>query len=173
MRQRVLATAALIAAVAWGAGTAQAGKVEVKGAHVCCGNCTKAITGILAKVDGVDKDSVKAPKGGPIEFTTKEDKATTAAIKALNDGGFTGTVTDDGKEVKTDLPTATGKGDEVTVTNTHICCGMCKTAIKNLFKDDDVSFASDNTSATIKGKDLDKAAVLDALRKAGFNGAIK
>ena len=36
MRQWVLATAALIAAVAWGAGTAQAGKVEIKGAHVCC-----------------------------------------------------------------------------------------------------------------------------------------
>lgn len=173
MRQSVLAAAALIAAVAWGAGTAHAGKVEVKGAHICCGNCTKAITGILSKVDGVEKDSIKAPKGGDITFTTKDDKTTAAAIKALNDGGFAGTATDEGKEVKSDLAAATGKADEVTIAHTHICCPKCKDAITKLFPDDKVSFAADNTTATIMGKDLDKAAVLESLRKAGFNGEIK
>ncbi|HVS39117.1 MAG TPA: hypothetical protein VMS17_26395 [Gemmataceae bacterium] len=171
MRHWVLATAAVIAAVAMGAGTAQAGKVEIKGAHVCCGNCVKAITGILAKVDGVSDPA--AAKGGSITFTTKDDKTTTAALTALADGGFAGTATDDGKETKVDLGSASGKADEVTVTMTHICCGMCKAAIVGLFPDAKVSFASDNTTATLKGKDLDKAAVLESLHKAGFNGTIK
>ena len=114
-----------------------------------------------------------AAKGGSITFTTKDDKTTSAALAALADAGFAGAATDDGKDVKIDLPTATGKADEVTVTSTHVCCGMCKTAIKALFPDDKVSFGSDATSATISGKDLDKADVLDKLRKAGFNGTIK
>ena len=169
MRQWVLATAALIAAVAWGAGTVQAGMVEVKGSHVCCPNCVKAIKGILAKVDGVsDADAVK---GGSITFTTKDDKTTAAAVKALNDGGFGGVATDDGKEVKIDLPIASGKADEVAVT-THICCPNCKAAITKLFPDDTVAFP-DKGMATISGKDLDKAAVQETLRKAGFTATIK
>ncbi len=168
MREWVLATAALVAAVAWGVGTAQAGKVEVKDSHICCKSCIKAITGILAKVDGVS--DAAAVKGGDITFTTKDDKTTTAALKALADGGFSGAAADDGKEVKIDLPTATGKADEISVT-THICCGKCQAAIKKLFPDDKVLF--DGDTATISGKDVDKSAALEALRKAGFNATIK
>ncbi len=171
MRRWVLAAAALIAAAAWGVGTAQAGKVEVKDSHICCKNCVKAITGILAKVDGVS-DAAAAPHGD-ITFTTKDDTTTTAALKALANGGFSGAAADDGKEVKFDLAPASGKADEVTVTKTHICCDKCKAAITGLFPDNKVSFAADNTSATIVGKDLDKTDVLAKLRKAGFNGTIK
>jgi copper chaperone CopZ len=168
MRQWVLAAAAVTAAAAWGAGTAQAGKVEIKGAHVCCGKCVAAIKGVLKKVDGVS--DADAQKAGDITFTTKDDKTTTAALSALADAGFTGAATDDGKEVKIDLPTASGKADQVSVT-THICCPACKAAITKAFPDDKVSF--EGNTATISGKDVDKAAVLDTLRKAGFNGTIK
>ena len=169
MRQWVLATAALIAAVAWGAGTAQAGKVEIKGAHICCPKCVAAIGGVLKKVDGVS--DAACAKGASITFTTKDDKTTAAAIAALADAGFTGAATDDGKDVASTLPAATtGKADDVAVT-THICCPNCQAAIKKLFPDDKIAF--DGNTATISGKDLDKAAVLDTLRKAGFNGTIK
>ena len=171
MRQRVLAAAALAAVVAWGAGTAQAGKVEVKGAHVCCPSCVKAITGTLAKVDGVS--DADAMKGGSITFTTKDEKATKAALQALADKGFAGTATDDGKEVKIDLPTATGKADTVTVTETHVCCGNCQKEIKKLFPDAKSIDFPDKSTVTITGKDIDKGAVLDTLRKDGFNGTIK
>lgn len=171
MRRLVLTAAALAAAAAWGAGTAHAGKVEVKDAHVCCGNCAKAITGTLAKVDGVS--DAAAAKGGPVTFTTKDDKTTAAALKALADAGFAGTATDDGKEIKFDFSSASGKADEVTVTKTHICCPKCKAALTGLFPDDKVSFASDNTTLTISGKDVDKADVLEKLHKAGFNGTVK
>jgi hypothetical protein len=174
MRSWVLGTAAVIAVVAWGSGTAYAGKVEIKGAHICCGMCQGAIGKTLKGVDGVSDASCM--KGGSITFTTKDDKTTQAAIAALADAGFTGAATDDGKEVKTDLPSpkAGEKADSVTVTGTHVCCGMCKGAIKKLFPDaKSVDFGDDKTSVTISGKDLEKAAVLKTMRDAGFNGTIK
>jgi copper chaperone CopZ len=172
MRSWVLATAALVACVAWGSGAAYAGKVEIKGAHVCCPACVKAITGALAKVEGVS--NADAVKSGSITFTTKDDKTTAAALTALANVGFVGVAADDGKEVKIDLPTPK-KGetvDSVTVTNTHLCCPNCCAAVTDLFPDDKVEFPDDKT-VLIKGKDLDKWAVLDVLRKAGFNGKVK
>lgn len=174
MRQWVLAATALAAVAVWGAGTAQAGKVEIKGAHVCCGNCVKAITGILTKVDGVS-DAAADKSNGSITFTTKDDKATTAAIGALLDGGFIGADTDDGKEVKPDLPSpkAGDKAEAVTVTHTHVCCGMCQKAIKGTLPADAKAEFPDKMTVKITGKDLDKAAILESLRKAGFNGTIE
>ena len=172
MRSWVLATAALIACVAWGSGTAYAGKVEIKGAHVCCPICIKAITNVLSKVDGVS--NAEAVKLGSITFTTKDDKTTAAALTALYNAGFIGAATDDGKEVKIDPPSP-NKGetvDSVTVTNTHICCPNCEASLTNLFPDDKVEFP-DKGTVQINGKGLDKWAVLDVLRKAGFNGNVK
>ena len=176
MRQWVLAVAAVVAAAAWGAGTAQAGKVEVKGAHICCPKCVKAIEGILKGVDGVNDAKVDKDLD-VITFTTKDDKGTTAAVAALLDGGFLGSISDDGKEVKPDLasPKAGGKADAVTVTNTHVCCGRCQMAInKALPKGAKAEFPKDDaTTVKITGKDLDKAAILESLRKAGFNGKVE
>ena len=60
----------------------------------------------------------------------------------------------------------------VTVTNTHLCCPNCCAAVTNLFPDDKVEFP-DKGAVQINGKGLDKWAVLDVLRKAGFNGTVK
>jgi hypothetical protein len=173
MRSRILATAALIAGFAWACGAAYAGKVEVKGSHVCCPVCIKTITTVLNKVDGVS--DAAAVKAGSITFTTKDDKTTTAALTALYTSGFIGvTATDDGKEVKIDLP-APKKGetvDSVTVTGTHICCPQCQASLTGLFPDDKVEFP-DKGTVQVNGKGLDKWAVLDVLRKAGFNGTVK
>ena len=172
MRSWVLATAALVACVAWGFGVAHAGKVEIKGAHVCCPICVKAITSVLDKVDGVS--DAAAAKGGSITFTTKDDKTTAAALTALADAGFLGAAADDGKEVKIDLPTPK-KGqtvDSVTVTGVHLCCPNCEATCSNLFPDDKVEFLDKNT-VRVNGKGLDKWAVLEELRKAGFNGTVK
>jgi hypothetical protein len=172
MRSWVLAAAALVACVAWGAGTAYAGKVEIKGAHVCCPVCVKAITSVLNKVDGVS--DAAAAKGGSITFTTGDDKTTTAALTALANAGFLGAATADGKEVTIDLPTPKkGKTvDSVTVTGVHLCCPNCRASCANLFLDDKVEFP-DKATLQVDGKGLDKWAVLDLLRKAGFNGTVK
>jgi len=173
MRQRVLSAAVVAAVAVWGAGTAQAGKVEITGAHICCPKCVAAITDILKNVDGVSHAAAK-PKG-VISFTTTDDKATTAAVTALLDGGFIGAATDDGKEVKPELtsPKAGDKADSVTVTNTHVCCPRCQAAIKGTLPADAKAEFPDKTTVKITGKDLDKAEILESLRKAGFNGKVE
>ena len=50
---RQLFVAAAFAAFVVLTGWAQAGKVEVKGPHICCKQCVTIAKGILAKVDGV------------------------------------------------------------------------------------------------------------------------
>jgi copper chaperone CopZ len=172
MRQLFVAAVATAVLAAFAAAPAQAGKVEVKGLHICCGQCEKGITSILAKVDGVSEAKAdKATKTAT--FTTKDDKTTTAALAALVEGGFYGTATDDGKEVKIEAPSAKkgDKADEVTITNVHVCCGQCKTALKGLFKDATVDFP-DKTSVKVTGSGIDKGEALEALNKAGFGGKI-
>ena len=62
----------------------------------------------------------------------------------------------------------------MTVKAVHACCGMCHKAIPGLFKDAKVTFEGDGSRSgrQDRGKDLDKAKVIEALRKAGFNGKV-
>jgi periplasmic mercuric ion binding protein len=172
MRQLFVAAVATAALAAFAAAPAHAGKVEVKALHICCGQCEKSITSILGKIDGVTEAKAdKATKTAT--FTTKEDKTTTAALAALIEGGYCGTATDDGKEVKIEVPTAKkgDKADEVTITNIHVCCPQCQNAIKGVFKDAKCAFP-DKTSVKVTGSGIDKGEALEALNKAGFGGKI-
>jgi copper chaperone CopZ len=175
MRHLFLAIAA-VTTLAFGLNSAHAGKVELSGTHLCCMQCKNIAKAILAKVDGVSDVAVDKT----VAFTTKDDKGTTAALKALADAGFTGTAKDDGKEVKVDLPSpkAGDKADTVTVKSVHVCCMRCKEAIGKLFPDGKIEYGkpADGTKATdvkITGKDLDKAEVLKKFRDAGFNGTVE
>jgi copper chaperone CopZ len=172
MRQLFVMTA-LVVSLTLANGLAQAGKVEVKGPHLCCQQCVKTVGGILAKVDGVS-DAKCDTTNKTVTFTAKDAKTAEAAVKALFEAGFFGAATDDGKAIKIEVGKATGKSDEVTVKAVHVCCGMCQSAIKGLFKDATVSFGEGKPQKDVKisAKGLDKAAVLDILRKAGFNGKI-
>jgi copper chaperone CopZ len=166
---------ALVAAAGLAVGSAHAGKVEVKGVHLCCPQCIKGVAGILKGVDGV-ADAKCDQKSKTVSFTTKDEKVTAAAVKALFDGGYFGAPTDDGKAVKVDVPSpkAGEKADDVTVKGVHVCCPQCQKAITALFKDSKVSYSGDGAQKEVKvsGKGLEKAAVLETLRKAGFTGKV-
>jgi len=156
--------------------TARADKVEVKGVHLCCAQCVTNVANTLKKVEGVtDAKCDRAAK--TVSFTAKDDKVATAAVKALADAGFYGAATDDGKEIKIELasPKKGEKADAVTVEHIHVCCGQCKRMIEGIFKDTKVEVTGTGPikTVTITGKELDKAEVLEALRKAGFNGTVK
>jgi copper chaperone CopZ len=158
------------------AGPAVASEVEVKGPHICCKQCVKAVGGILSKVDGVS-DAKCDIKGKTVTFTATDEKAAKAGVKALFDGGFFGAVTNDGKELKLDVGGAKkgDKVDKVTVKGVHACCGQCNKAIKGLFKDSTVTIEGEGAQRTIviEGGELYRGTVLQALRKAGFNGNVE
>src|SRR5262249_23100496 len=107
-------------------------------------------------------------------FTTKDDKTTAAALKALADAGYFGKPTDDGKEAKFEVTPPDGKADDVTVKSVHVCCKQCQNAINDLFKDAKVSYSGTGAQKEVKtsGKGREKAKVLETLHKAGFNGKV-
>lgn len=176
MRSSFVLLAAVVAAAGLTADAVQAGKVEVKGVHLCCGQCVKGVAAALKGVDGV-ADAKCDQKGKTVTFSTKDDKTTTAALKALTDAGYFGEATDDGKAVKLDVasPKAGEKANDVTVKGVHVCCKQCQDGINAIFKDAKVSYSGTGAKKDVKvsGKDLEKAKVLEALHKGGFTGTVE
>ncbi len=173
MRQLLLTAVAAVATLVLGAAPTAAGEVEVAGVHLCCNRCGVEAGKILAKVEGVS--DAKADRGKKtVSFKAKDEKAAEAGIKALLDGGFFGAAKLDGKEIKAEapLPKKGEKADEVVVKGVHVCCNACKTAIGKLFKDVKIDYVGDEVQKDVKisGKGLDKAEVLETLRKEGLNG---
>lgn len=127
------------------------------------------------KVDGITQIKIDT-KNKTIDFTAKDAKAAKAGVMALVDGGYYGTATGNGKEIKINTPAAAaGKAASVTVKDVHVCCGSCKNAIKKLFPDAKISYkgSGPQLTVTIQGKDLDRATVIDSLHKTGFSGTIE
>lgn len=60
-------------------------RLEIAHVHNCCGACTKAIKGALAKVEGVTGDSCKSKE---VKFVIEGDFEAKDAIAALVKAGF-------------------------------------------------------------------------------------
>lgn len=172
MRQASLLLAG-VALFGLAAGTALAEKVEIKGPHICCKQCINIAEGLLKKVDGVSEAKADQ-KGKTISFTAANEAAAKAGLKAILDGGFFGTATCDGKELKADLPKGDGKANSVTVEKVHVCCGQCVNAVNAIFKGSKVTIEGKGAQRDVRveGTDLERSAVLETLRKAGFNGTL-
>jgi copper chaperone CopZ len=59
--------------------------LKLEGVHNCCGQCTRAITGAVKKVDGVTGNTAKA-KTDSFEVTGDFDAE--ELVKALNAAGY-------------------------------------------------------------------------------------
>jgi len=176
MRNRFIVPLVGLLVVGLSAGPAAADSVEVKGPHICCQQCVKVVGKILGGVDGVSDVKADA-KTKLVTFTAKDEKAAKAGVKALFDGGLFGSATSGGKELKVDVPAAAkaDKADKIVVKSVHVCCGLCEKGVKAAFKDATITF-SDRDGAqrtvTVSASGLEPSAVLEALRKAGFNGSL-
>jgi copper chaperone CopZ len=176
MRKFVVAAVATVAFAGLALGQARADKIVIKSTHMCCPRCVSTAKDVLSKVEGVsDADADKDAK--TITFTAKDEKAAAAGVKALLDAGFFGTATRDGKEYKIDVPEVKKgtKADSVAVKDVHVCCVACQNNIAKTLKDLKVTYEGQGVTKSVKveGKDLDKADILEALRKAGFNGSVE
>lgn len=173
MRRWAAIAMALLAGTAFVGAQGAGGKVEVKGPHICCKQCVNVATGILGKVAGVS-DAAADAKTKTVTFTAKDDAAAKAGLQALIDGGFFGSATVEGKELKASVPAPArgAKAEVVTVKDVHVCCKACQNAVNKLFKDAKVTYEGPGPKRTVRieGAGLDAGAVVEALRGAGFNG---
>ena len=149
-------------------------KVELKGTHLCCGNCVKAVAAILKTVDGAT--GVSDPKEKTITITAKDDATAQKALDALAAGGFDGQTGNKTLAIKDDSGAAKGKVKTLTLTGVHNCCGMCNGAIKGAIKKVDGV-----TGDTVKPKadtfevtgDFDAVELVKALQAAGYHAKVK
>jgi copper chaperone CopZ len=160
------------------AAVAQAGEVTVKSMHLCCGQCDKLAGEALKDVDGVSGAKVDRPNK-TVTFTATDDKAAEAGVKALAEEGFFGKATHGDKEVK--FPESGAKEgekkDSLTLSQIHLCCGQCVTAVKKSLEAVDgvekVEVDRDAGTATVSGKGIATTAAVKALNTDGFFAKVK
>jgi len=172
---KVASLFALAAALFLGSSTARAEtKVELKGTHLCCGQCVAAVGGILKKIDGVTGKCDQ--KAGTVAITAKDDEAAQKALDALAAGGFHGTTDNDKLKQKDDSGVTKGKVKTLTVTGVHDCCGQCNNAIKKAVKGVDGvkgdTAKAKSTTFEVTG-DFEAEDVIKALNAAGFHVKVK
>jgi copper chaperone CopZ len=168
-----LVFAAVAALIAAGAARAET-KVELKGTHLCCGACVKAVGTILKEIDGVKPSCDTKTK--TITIVAKDDETAQKALDALAAGGFHGDTGNETLKQKDDSGASAGKVKSLTLTGVHNCCGQCANAIKAAVKKVDGASAD-----SLKGKqdtfevtgEFDAAELVKALNAAGFHVKVK
>jgi copper chaperone CopZ len=157
------------------AGTVRAEtKVELKGVHLCCPACVRAVGGILKSVDGVQGKCDQPNK--TITIIAPDEQTARKALDALAAGGFHGDTGDKSLAIKDDSNAPRGKVQSLSVSGVHNCCGACCKAIKaTLKKVNGVTGDTAKPKATafeVTG-DFDAAEVVKALNAAGFHVKVK
>jgi copper chaperone CopZ len=149
-------------------------KVELKGTHLCCPACVKAVGDTLKKVEGVTPKC--DTKTGTVSITAKDEDAAKKALEALAAAGFHGDTGNKDLAIKDDSGAEKGKVEKLTLTGVHNCCGQCNTKLKAAIKKvdgvkaDTAKAKSDTFEVT---GDFDAAELVKALNAAGFHVKVK
>ena len=149
-------------------------KVVLKGTHLCCPQCVKAVEEIIKKVDGVT--AACDQKTGTITLTAKDDAAAQKALDALAAGGFHGTTDNQTLKIKDDSGATKRKVKTVTLEGVHDCCGRCNQSINTA-----VAKVPGVTGCTAKPKsdtfevtgDFDEEELVKSLNAAGYHVRVK
>jgi len=155
-----LGTAALLAASA-----AFAADVKITGIHNCCGQCN---TTIKATLDGAGATNVQI-KPGEVTFSAGD---AAKAVTALYDAGYSGKV--EGAATPAPKGVQGVKGKEIKVEGVHLCCGQCVKSVNTALKDIGTTNAKARDTAFVvtAATEVEAAAVVKALRDAGFNARV-
>jgi copper chaperone CopZ len=149
-------------------------KVEVKGVHLCCPACVKAVGGVLKGIEGVKGECNREEK--TVTITAPDDKTAQKALDALAAAGFHGETGNKDLAIKDDSGAKAGKVKSLTVTGVHNCCNQCLMTIKRTIrKVDGVTGDSGKPKVDtfeITG-DFDAAEVIKALNAAGYHVKVK
>jgi copper chaperone CopZ len=148
--------------------------VELKGVHLCCGQCVKIAGDTLKKVDGATGKCDQSAK--TITITAKDEATAQKAVDALAAAGFHGESDNPKVKVPDDSGAKAGKVEKLTLTGIHNCCGQCTKAIKATVhkvegvKEDTLKAKGDTFEVT---GEFDAEAVVKALNAAGFHAKVK
>jgi copper chaperone CopZ len=147
--------------------------VTLTSTHMCCGNCVKGAATAVKGIDGVTAVGSQADKSIVV---TAPDKATAQkAVDALTGAGFYGKSSSDDIKVSSDTGATATKVSSITISNLHLCCGKCVTAVNGILSGVSGVTANDAKtgakSFTVTG-DFSPKDVMDALQKGGLTGKV-
>jgi len=170
--QRLTMISSLCAALVLTAAARAETKVELKGVHLCCGACVKAVGTILKDAGAKGMCDQKA---GTVTITADDDKTAQKALDALAAGGFYGDTGSKYLVVKATSDVPKGKVKTISLT-THNCCPMCCKAIKETVKKVD-GVKGDTAKPKVDTFDVtgdfDAGELVKALNAAGFAVKVK
>jgi len=149
-------------------------KVELKGTHLCCGQCVTAVGNIVKKVEGASAKCDQ--KTGTVSITAKDDATAQSVLDAPAAGGFHGTTDSKDLKIKDDSGVSKGKVKTLTLEGVHNCCGACNKAIVAA-----VGKVAGTAGNTAKAKndtfdvtgDFDAEELVKALNAAGYHVKVK
>jgi len=168
----MLASAGALAVL--GAGALAETKVEVKGVHLCCGQCVKGVSAALKGIEGAKPACDQKAK--TVTITATDEAAAQKALDALSDAGYFGTLENKGFTLKTPSNVPAGKVKSLSLSNSHNCCKACGNALKKAVGS--VAGVSGDTVEPRKADfdvtgDFEAAAVVKSLNDAGFQVHVK
>lgn len=173
MKALLLLVAGGLVLTAGGAAPAET-KVVLKGTHLCCGQCVRAVGQILEKVDGCKGTCDQ--EAGTVTITAKDIETAQKAIDALATGGFHGTTDNKDVKIKDDSGVTKGKVKTLTVAGVHNCCNQCTRSINET-----VNKVAGVKGNTVRAKvdtfdingDFDAEELVKALNAAGYHVKVK
>ncbi len=173
-RTRIGMLAGLFAVFALASAARAETTVELKGVHLCCGACVKAVQNIAKETEGVKTKCDR--EGKTVTITAPDAKLAQKVLNDLATGGFHGETGNKELVIKDDSGAAKGKVKSVTVSGLHNCCGSCTRAIKESVKKVD-GVTADSAKAKVRTfevtGDFDASELVKALNAAGFHVQVK
>ncbi|MFQ5731263.1 MAG: heavy-metal-associated domain-containing protein [Planctomycetaceae bacterium] len=169
-------TLSLLAAFVLVASTspAVAADATVENMHICCGACVKGISKALGKAKGVSDVIVDKEKKS-VSFKATDAKTARRGLVALARAGFYGKAKVDGKARRFPARRVKKgtKADTAVLRGLHLCCPLCEKGVKAAMKGvsgiEDITITRKKRTVKLTGKDIDIAAAVAALNKAGFS----
>jgi copper chaperone CopZ len=160
--------------VAAGTSAAADTTVQLKGTHLCCPQCVRAVGTIMKGVEGAT--AACDQKAGTVTVTAKDAATAQKALDALAAGGFHGTTDSKDLKIKDDSGATKGKVKSLTLEGIHNCCGACNKSINAALGK--VAGVTGNT-AKVKSPtfevtgDFDAEELVKALNAAGYHVKVK
>ena len=149
-------------------------KLQVTGAHLCCGGCFNGVTSALRAVRGADATIDKQTK--TIAVAARDKATAQKAIDAIAAAGFHGKVAGAEVAFKDDSGAPAGRAAKLEVAGAHNCCGKCSAALTRAAKSvagvlgHDIQTGA--KSFTVTGN-FSAAQLVKAINAAGFHVKVK
>ncbi|HXD00406.1 MAG TPA: hypothetical protein VN048_13775 [Verrucomicrobiae bacterium] len=147
--------------------------VKISDVHICCKSCVKGANAAVAKVDGATADV--SEDDGTVTITAPDTATAQKAVDSLVAAGFYGTSSDPNIKISADTGAKNAKVTTMTITDLHLCCGKCVTAVHKTV----TSVPGVTGDTATKGAksfdvtgDFNDKDVMDALQKAGLTGKV-